>query len=261
MRLPKKSDKRFQKKVLQRLKKWLLQYKVSAHGLQFEEFDRYFPGWLREYHRETKSAEAGNLTKYSTINMDAQNKASGQAVNYNVLGGADNGDDMDIARKKLKEDQNRKGKSKLAGLLGSESTLTAEPAQKADGIDRSGWSAESVEWEGKLGEVAKAIGRTDKATREKIWDKFDRRGAGKLDCDKSLSRLIYSFFALYIKTRDRDGKPPKYNLLKPLLDSVCADIRSRINEVGGDPKNNFISKEDFVSNIADYLAQIALQRK
>jgi len=146
--------------------------------------------------------------------------------------------------------------------LGSESTLTAaEPPPRNDGIDRSGWTKESLEWEGKLGDVAKAIGRTDKATREKIWDKFDRSRKGKLDCDKSLSRLIYSFFALYIKTRDRDGKPPKYNLLKPLLDSVCADIRSRINEVGGDPQNNFISKEDFVSNIADYLAAIAQQRK
>ena len=55
VRLPKKSNKRFQKKVLQRLKKWLLQYKVGAQGLQFSEFDQFFQGWLREYHREIKS--------------------------------------------------------------------------------------------------------------------------------------------------------------------------------------------------------------
>jgi len=250
VRLPKKSDKRFQKKTLQRLKKWLLQYKVSAHGLQFEEFDRFFPGWLREYHRETKSAQAGNLTKYSTINMDAQNR-------QDATSRTDVGDEVDF-RKKLKENENRSKKGKLAGLLGSDSTLIAAPD---DGIDRSGWPPESKEWEGKLGDVAKAIGRTDAATREKIWDKFDRKGAGKLDMEKSLSRLIYSFFALYVKTRDRDGKPPKFQLLSPLLSSVCADIKRMVNAQSGDAQNNFITKQDFVDHIAEYLAKIADQRR
>jgi len=259
VRLPKKSDKRFQKKVLHRLKRWMLQYKVSAQGLRFDEFDQFFPGWLREYHRETKSAEAGNLTKYSTINMDAKNAASSTL-------------DDEVQRKKLKEEENLRGKSKLAGLFGSDSTLTERPSvtsskkkkkerERDDGIDRSSWTAESKEWEGRLAEIARAIRKTDEATRRKIWDKFDRQGTGSLDCDKSLSRLIYSFFALYIKTKDRDGKPPKYQQLKPLLSSVCSDIRKMINSVTGDASNNQISKEDFVKNIADYLAKIADRRK
>merc|ERR1719361_936229 len=131
VRLPKKSDKRFHKKVLQRLKRWMLQYKVSAQGLRFDEFDSFFPGWLREYHRETKSAEAGNLTKYATINMDAknQNAAASSTLSF----------DDEAQRKKLKEEENLRGKSKLAGLFGSDSTLTSAPSpshSKKDGIDR-----------------------------------------------------------------------------------------------------------------------------
>jgi len=256
VRLPKKSDKRFQKKVLQRLKKWLLHYKVSAQGLTFQEFDQFFPAWLREYHREMKAEEAGQLSKYHTINVDAQNdRAIGSTLNYNTMSSVDGGDDLAIARKKLKEDQNRKTKqSKLAGMLG------ADAAIKNDGIDRSQWTGESKEWEGKLASVAKAVQRTDKGTRGKIWDKFDRKGAGKLDLEKSLSRLIYSFFALYTKTRDRDGKPPKFQTLQGLLSSLCADIKRMINEASG-KETRFITKQDFVDNIADYLSKIAAQRK
>jgi len=42
VRLPKKSDKKFSQKILLPLKRWLLHYKVSAHGLTFDEFDRFF---------------------------------------------------------------------------------------------------------------------------------------------------------------------------------------------------------------------------
>ena len=124
-------------------------------------------------------------------------------------------------------------------------------------IDRSQWTKESLEWGRKLGDVAKTMSRTDKATMERIWDKFDRKGAGKMECDKSLSRLIYSLFAPYIKLKDRS--PPKYQLLMPLLTWICADIRRMVNEVGGDFNYN-IAKDDFANNIAGYLAKIADQR-
>ena len=205
--------------------------------------------------------DAGGLSKYTTINIDHANQPIGSAINYNMVGDVDGGADMDIQRKRLKEDTNRQNKGKLGKLLGGTTGSGPTPKAKSDGIDRSNWTKESLEWEGKLGDVAKTMSRTDKATAEKIWDKFDRNKKGKLDCDKSLSRLIYSFFALHIKTRNREQKPPKYQLLAPLLTSICADIRRMINEVGGDPNNNYITKEDFVNNIAGYLAKIADQRK
>merc|ERR1712173_522663 len=80
-------------------------------------------------------------------------------------------------------------------------------------INRSKWSQESLAWEKKLENIANAIDKTDVTTRKKIWDKFDRKKVERLDCDKSLSRLIYSLIALYIKTKDRNAKPPKYNSL------------------------------------------------
>merc|ERR1712150_79972 len=96
-------------------------------------------------------------------------------------------------------------------------------------IDRSKWNAESIAWEKKLKNIANAIDKTDVTTRKKIWDHFDRRKEERLDCDRSLSRVIYSLIALYIKTKDRNAKPPKYNSLLPLLSSMCDDIKSMIN--------------------------------
>merc|ERR1712228_1158318 len=128
-------------------------------------------------------------------------------------------------------------------------------------IDRSKWSQESIAWEMKLENIANAIDKTDVTTRQKIWDKFDRKKVEKLDCDKSLSRLIYSLIALYIKTKDRNAKPPKYNSLQPLLSSICDDIKSMINSQTNNPNNNYITKHDFQTNISVFLKKIAQQRK
>merc|ERR1712154_259178 len=128
-------------------------------------------------------------------------------------------------------------------------------------INRSKWSQESLAWEKKLENIANAIDKTDVTTRKKIWDKFDRKRVERLDCDKSLSRLIYSLIALYIKTKDRNAKPPKYNSLQPLLSSICDDIKSMINSQTGNVHNNYITKHDFQTNISVFLKKIAQQRK
>ena len=74
-----------------------------------------------------------------------------------------------------------------------------EYEKKKDDIEREHWSQESLEWEQKLNPVADAIEKTDMSTREKIWDKFDRKKVEKLDCDKSLSRLIYSLLRYILR--------------------------------------------------------------
>ena len=83
----------------------------------------------------------------------------------------------------------------------------------------------------------------------------------KLDCDKSLAKLIYSLIALYVKTKNREAKPPKYHSLEPLLNSICADIKLFIQKETNDPYNQFISKSDFQKNIANHLKNVAEQRK
>eukprot|EP01084_Bolivina_argentea_P016192 30320_1 len=130
-------------------------------------------------------------------------------------------------------------------------------------IDRSQWSKESIDWEKKLESVANAIDKTDVTTRAKIWDKFDRKKVERLDCEKSLSRLVYSLIALYIKTKNRNAKPPKFNLLQPLLLSICDDIRRIINMQNDDEQNTniYISKHEFQTQIAVYIRKIALRRK
>ena len=130
-----------------------------------------------------------------------------------------------------------------------------------DDIEREHWSQESLKWEQKLSPVADAIEKTDITTREKIWDKFDRKKVEKLDCDKSLSRLIYSLIALYIKTQDRNARPPKFNSLTPLLQSICNEIKQEINNKYNTPNNNYITKKDFKDNIVVYLKKIARRRR
>ena len=286
VRLPKKSDKKFSQRILLPLKRWLLHYKVSAHGLTFDEFDRFFPSWLREYYREHQD---GQMSKYNTIRLE-----EGASGSFGI------GDED--AHRKAKLERNKAKKNKLAGLLGSgaifgsgksksnksndsssnksKASISNVPSQatlkydveaglplttmanndevekkiKYD-IEREHWTKESIEWENKLESVAKAIDKTDISTREKIWDKFDRKKIEKLDCDKSLSRLIYSLIALYIKTQDRNAKPPKFNSLTHLLNSICNDIKNMIND-----NSNYITKQDFQQNIAIYLKKIAKQR-
>eukprot|EP00484_Ammonia_sp_Unknown_P001543 CAMPEP_0197021758 /NCGR_PEP_ID=MMETSP1384-20130603/2689_1 /TAXON_ID=29189 /ORGANISM="Ammonia sp." /LENGTH=1232 /DNA_ID=CAMNT_0042449663 /DNA_START=24 /DNA_END=3722 /DNA_ORIENTATION=+ len=285
VRLPKKTDKKFMNRVIMPLERWLLHYKVSAHGLTFDEFDRFFPSWLREFYREHKQAEFGGTSKYQTIRVEEG------------LYSADSGASSDTSahlQAKIERNKQKMG-GKLGALLGnaggglfgsgaadsnksksSRSASSPAPpteatirADMAAGLpvttvteselttisNRNEWTAESLEWEQKLGDVAHKIEKTDVATRRRIWDKFDKKKTEKLDCDKSLSRLIYSLIALYIKTKNRDAKPPKFHALLPLLNSICDDIKIMI---GG---NNFITQQQFEQHIAQYLQKIAAQRQ
>eukprot|EP01084_Bolivina_argentea_P193039 331264_1 len=52
VRIPPETDQKFKEETLQPFENWLLKYKVSQQGLTFDEFDRFFPRWLREYYRE-----------------------------------------------------------------------------------------------------------------------------------------------------------------------------------------------------------------
>eukprot|EP01084_Bolivina_argentea_P016193 30321_1 len=56
--LPKKSNKKFRKEILKPLEKWLLHHKISpVNGLSFDEFNRLFPQWLRQYAHEQENAQ------------------------------------------------------------------------------------------------------------------------------------------------------------------------------------------------------------
>merc|ERR1712083_430139 len=129
-----------------------------------------------------------------------------------------------------------------------------------DGIDRTLWTAESIEWEQKLELVAKLVNRAGPNFREKIWTKFDRRGHGYMDMHKELSRLLYALFAFYVKTQMRGRQPPKFSALLPLLHSMCPEVQDLVNEVDEDYENEFMMKDDFVANMDVYMKKIARKR-
>ena len=166
VRLPKKTDKKFQKNILKPLEKWLLHYKISVHGLTFDEFDRFFPSWLREYYREHTAQRQGQTAISMLANDDS------------VIGQSDT--DHHLQAKLLR---NKAKKAKLGSLLGTGGGMFHGKKERESGSDtggdeeqrRKGWNKECIEWERKLFDVAHAIDKTDQSTREKIWYKFDRK--------------------------------------------------------------------------------------
>jgi len=141
-----------------------------------------------------------------------------------------------------------------------EPTPEPEPEER---IDRTGWSEESLEFEQKLDKMAKVILKAGPRFKEKIWVKFDRKGHGYMNMDKEMSRLLYAFFAFYVKMREKGKVAPKYSTLLPLLKSMCTDIKDMVNdddEEFEDEENEFIMKEQFVRDIDKYLKRVAKDR-
>eukprot|EP01084_Bolivina_argentea_P160166 278923_1 len=94
---------------------------------------------------------------------------------------------------------------------------------------RSNWTRESYDWELNLESVANAINTKQTKT---LWNIVDKKKVEKLDCDKSLSMLIYLLFTLCSHNINRNNsipKPPKSKLLQPLLQSICDDIKLMTN--------------------------------
>merc|ERR1719361_1114404 len=142
-----------------------------------------------------------------------------------------------------------------------EEVVEEEP--ETERIDRTGWSEESLEFEQKLDKMAKVILKAGPRFKEKIWVKFDRKGHGYMNMDKEMSRLLYAFFAFYVKMREKGKVAPKYSTLLPLLKSMCTDIKDLENaddEEFEDEENEFIMKEQFVRDIDKYLKIVAKDR-
>eukprot|EP01084_Bolivina_argentea_P162703 283107_1 len=117
VRLPKKSDKKFKKRILVPLQNWMLKYKISHKGLTFDEFNRYFPSWLREYYRKVSSLDAGGTSKYQTLRHQTFDDTSiSITMRSDGDGGSDGGDHAHI---QAKIDLNKGKQMKLGKLLGS----------------------------------------------------------------------------------------------------------------------------------------------
>ena len=145
------------------------------------------------------------------------------------------------------------------GLCDFSKSLTGSDWRATPNIDRSQWTRESVEWEGKMEEFAILVDRTHKETRKKLWDKFDKYKKEKLDSDKYLRYLLYSLVALHIKSKDRTGKIPTEQAIKPFLIWLANEIRPMLKD--SSPDKRYITRKDFVSNIGSYVKKAAGLKK
>jgi predicted transcriptional regulator YdeE len=280
--IPGPKDKTFKTRIIRPLMRWLMHYRITGHGLTFDEFDRYFPIWLREWHKENKQAAApGGYSKYATIRMESGSDLAASIVEEeeeedggkygrfgklgDLLGGGPSGT-------KPAKNKNIKFRNTNSDAGPSDDTIKADlqsgipislnvdssrVARLRQEMGRNGWPPESEEWEAKLDDLADAIERTDNRLRLKIWNKVAKDGKDSLDSEKSLEKLLFSFIALYIKTKDRSQKPPRYANLRPLLTELSSEIRAML-----DGDTNFIERDDFLKNIASYMSRVAaIQRR
>jgi len=249
-KIPKADDPRFKRDIIDPLKSWLLHYKMTT-GLTFDDFDRYFPTWIREYYRERKSGQMGIASGFDDdLKEDA------------ILSAYDPNTDT-ISRQPLTSTTVNNAANDVLGAPTGDFTGMASMDSKSLGndwrptnnIDRSKWTPESREWETKLEDFANSVDKTSKDTRKKLWEKFDKYKKGKLDSDKYFRYLLYSLIALHVKTKDRTGKPPTQPQLEPFLIWLANEIRPMLKDNNGDRR--YIQKKDFVSNIGNYLKQVA----
>ncbi|ETO25906.1 hypothetical protein RFI_11229 [Reticulomyxa filosa] len=201
--------------------KWLLHYKVSNQGLSYDEFDKYFSTWIREYHKELKSSSRpSQFQGYSGDSIGADSRKQ------TLLGF----DGVDDESKSLSKDSSN---------------------QHLKRVPREQWPKPSIEWEHKMSDVALTLAKTDAQTKARLWDKIDSKSAGKLDADKSLVRFLYLILTYHVKVESRNAKVPKLEELQALLVEIALKIRRKL------PNENSLSKQDFVDHFASYLKDAA----
>ncbi|ETN99702.1 hypothetical protein RFI_37768, partial [Reticulomyxa filosa] len=54
-------------------------------------------------------------------------------------------------------------------------------------------------WEGKLDEIAEAIQQNTPFDLERLWNFFDTNQSGVIDSRKTLSKLVFSLFCVFVK--------------------------------------------------------------
>ena len=89
-------------------------------------------------------------------------------------------------------------------------------------------------------------------TLTRMWDKFDRQRKGLVPTERCLSKFLYTFFVLYLKSKQRKSVPPKYAKVKKCTKYMSILI---IQTLPNDQKQ-FLDKNYFVDKIIFHLALI-----
>ena len=265
--LPDIDDEEFNKQTIRPLKEWLLANKIfDTVGLSFDDFDRTFSSciWLRKYYPQTADE--------IQINVVGQ-RNSGKfdvCLGGNNPSGADNPHLMRTYRKgHLGSDAH--GRTEAAAKremsIGADTmqnigyqmstigqqTIKSQADKLTKKVARNKWTPEATEWLPKLRLVADNASRAPKATREKLFDRLDKKKRGKVNTDRQLMSLVYTFFALYAKKKDRNAPMPQLVQLEPLLIDIVYEIRPMTNG----SSQLYIGRDDFVKNIDIYLKSAA----
>jgi len=118
-------------------------------------------------------------------------------------------------------------------------------------VPREQWPKPSLEWENKISDAALTLAKADAPTRSRLWEKIDKKKAGKLDADKSLVQFLYLTITYHAKMESRNAVVPKIQELQPLFVELAWKIRRKL------PNENVLTKQDFIEHFATYLKEAA----
>ena len=96
-KVPKYKDKDFRKNILEPFKNWLLDYKISPPGLTLQQFNAYYPSWIREFYNQQKHEQMRRQTDDGLLSYD------GYQQTRNIQFGLMTHSDRDTASRKPKK--------------------------------------------------------------------------------------------------------------------------------------------------------------
>eukprot|EP01083_Nonionella_stella_P119181 356141_1 len=256
-KVPKYTDKTLRQSMLNPFKNWLLDFKISPPGLTFQQFNTYFVLWIREFYhlkkREFDDEEALNISigimKHELNDVDKKKKKKRKYHRHKprrdrhqfLIPIAESNSD--------RERQNDDNESYSEYELLSESSLDCS-------IRSTQWNAECTKWFNRMHQISDFIDTTLESTRCRIWYKFDKHRKDELETNKYLTKLIYSFIVLLIKSRKHSQQSPKYKELHVLTKYFAKDIIKMLPI----RQKAYMTKFHFVHNIHIYFKKCVKKR-
>ncbi|ETO07290.1 hypothetical protein RFI_30102, partial [Reticulomyxa filosa] len=97
------------------------------------------------------------------------------------------------------DDQNKEKEGSLNSEKELQLTTTSLRTGQNKDKDKKEEEYDEMVWEGKLDEIAEAIQQNTPFDLERLWNFFDTNQSGVIDSRKTLSKLVFSLFCVFVK--------------------------------------------------------------
>eukprot|EP00485_Elphidium_margaritaceum_P015752 CAMPEP_0202733608 /NCGR_PEP_ID=MMETSP1385-20130828/188252_1 /ASSEMBLY_ACC=CAM_ASM_000861 /TAXON_ID=933848 /ORGANISM="Elphidium margaritaceum" /LENGTH=551 /DNA_ID=CAMNT_0049399945 /DNA_START=915 /DNA_END=2567 /DNA_ORIENTATION=- len=209
-RVPKFNDSCFRQQMVTPLKDWLLHMKISPPGLTLQQYNTFFAAWIREYHCHRKQSRSSGRSSYS-----------GYQSSY-------------LSRHQLVP-------------IREASDCEQENDENNENSEMKAWNSTCKDWLNRMQPLSQFIDSTLESTRTRVWQKFDATQRNRLETEKYLPKLLYSFVVLSIKSQSTKLHAPRYKELYDLLKFMSKHL---IEKVLPAEQKTYMSKRYFVKFIS-----------